>query len=321
MLRLWFTAEDLARTRLAAPDPFAETVFSVLPLPPGPPPRRRWRVRRQPPAPLRALAGLAPGRGPVLDLFSVAGRAGELDEGLDGLLGAPRATLDAEIAYFAQAHRGIPDGLRRLLQADSGAPRALARALRGYHAAAVRPYWPRLRAHLDLERERAARTVTASGFEGLFAGLAPAGLRWRAPVLEVRSDRPREYHLDGRGVLLAPSVFSPEPVFCHDMSGTHPHVLVYPAALPERVWNGGSDAPVDRTLAGLLGATRARVLTAVAGGCSSTELARRAGIALSSASEHARVLREAGLLRTERRGGAVHHNLTDLGVQLLGRHR
>jgi DNA-binding transcriptional ArsR family regulator len=44
-------------------------------------------------------------------------------------------------------------------------------------------------------------------------------------------------------------------------------------------------------LAGLLGATRARVIRAVAAGCTTTELARALGIAPATASEHATVLR------------------------------
>jgi len=55
-------------------------------------------------------------------LFSVAGRAAGLDEGLGNLLSAPRPVLEAEIHYFVDMHGGIPDGLRLLLAADTGAP-------------------------------------------------------------------------------------------------------------------------------------------------------------------------------------------------------
>ncbi len=319
-IRLWFGAEDLARTRVAPPDPLAETVFSVIPLRGGGHDRWRERTRRALPGAVRPLVGLNPGPGPILDLLSVAGRSTDLQEGLDRLLGARRGVLDAEIEYFAAENDGIPGGLRRLLHPDRGVHRTLAGTLHAYHRVAVEPYWPRVRAHLEARRDRAGRLMAEGGIERLFADLEPAGLRWRAPVLEIRTERVREYRLDGRGVLLAPSVFCPYPVFCHDMSDTHPHVLVYPAA-PEpavtaQLWRD----PVDRTLAGLLGETRAKILAAAAGGASSTELARRTGVAVSSASEHARVLREAGLVRTDRDGGAVRHSLTELGVRLLDRH-
>lgn len=320
MIRLWFSADDLVRTRVAPPDPFAETVFSMIPLRGGAHAGWRRTTRRLLPGPLQPLAGINPGRGPILDVLSIAGRSVHMEDGLDQLLGAPRGVFDAEVEYFAVENNGVPPGLRWLLQPDRGAPRPLAGALRAYHDIAVGPYWRRLHTHLEAQRSRAGRLIAEGGIERLFADLEPAGICWRSPMLEVHTDREREYQLDGRGMLLAPSVFCPYPVFCHDMSGVHPSVLVYPAA-PERLlaaqlWS----APVDRTLAGLLGETRAKVLAAAAGGASSTTLARRARVAVSSASEHARVLREAGLLDTQRRGGAVHHSLTDLGVRLLDRH-
>ena len=67
----------------------------------------------------------------------------------------------------------------------------------------------------------------------------------------------------------------------------------------------------------LLGRSRAAVLEAVADGCTTTELARRAGVSLASASQHAAVLRDSGLLVTRRTGKSVHHSLTVLGAALL----
>jgi DNA-binding transcriptional ArsR family regulator len=59
------------------------------------------------------------------------------------------------------------------------------------------------------------------------------------------------------------------------------------------------------------------VLRAVADGCTTTELAYRVGISPSAASQHASVLREAGLIITCRQGSAVLHVLTPLGAELL----
>ena len=67
----------------------------------------------------------------------------------------------------------------------------------------------------------------------------------------------------------------------------------------------------------LLGQNRAIVLSRIADGCTTSELARRAGVSLASASQHATVLREAGLITTRRDGGAVFHSLTSLGAELL----
>lgn len=319
--RIWFTAEDLARTRVAAPDPFAETVLSVVSLRSGLHAEWRRRVRPRLSPPLRLLAGLHPKPGLLLDLVTLSGPAGNLDEGLEAMLGAGPGVWDAEIEYFARVNGGIPSGLRRLLPAARGAPRGLAAAVRAYHDVAVGPYWRQMRTHLDTQRERAGRLIRDGGIEGLFTGLNVPGLRWRPPVLEVRATGPdadRDDHLGGRGLLLAPSTFLGHPQYSRDLSGRRRNLLIYPAPPPapaEAFWA----SPVDRALAGLLGATRARVLAAAGGGASTSDLARRAGTPLSSASEHARALRAAGLLHTERHGGAVRHSLTDLGLRLLDR--
>jgi 1-aminocyclopropane-1-carboxylate deaminase len=69
--------------------------------------------------------------------------------------------------------------------------------------------------------------------------------------------------------------------------------------------------------AALVGRNRAAVLRTIADGCSTTELADRVGISLAAASQHASVLRDAGLITTHRRGSAVLHVLTPLGAELL----
>ncbi len=70
-------------------------------------------------------------------------------------------------------------------------------------------------------------------------------------------------------------------------------------------------------LRALLGPTRARTLAATAAGCTTTEIARWANVSTASASYHASILRNAGLIRTQRRGAAVRHTITALGAALL----
>jgi DNA-binding MarR family transcriptional regulator len=69
----------------------------------------------------------------------------------------------------------------------------------------------------------------------------------------------------------------------------------------------------------LLGTTRSTVLNVIAEhpGCSTKELAALAGIAPASASEHATILRAAGLIHTARHRNTALHSLTGLGTALL----
>jgi DNA-binding transcriptional ArsR family regulator len=323
-LRIWFTAEDLARTRVADPDPYAETVFSLVPLRFG---RHlagwRDRVRQDLTGPLRPLLWVLPAPRVMLDLVSITGPVTSMEEGLERLEGAPKDLLAHEIEYFARTAGGVPPSLRPLLGIDPRTRAEFARRLRGYHDIAVAPYWAALDRLLDAERVAAGQAILDGGLDAMFERIAPATLRWRAPVLELlhpvqpELETGPDHHLDGRGLLLVPSVFFwPGPVLLRETRRERADVLVYPAPVTD-AHAGLWATPQDRGLAALLGSTRAKVLAAAASGASSTEVARRAGTSLASASEHAAVLRAAGLLRTERVGRSVRHSLTGLGARLL----
>ncbi|MEU8191559.1 winged helix-turn-helix domain-containing protein, partial [Micromonospora carbonacea] len=70
-------------------------------------------------------------------------------------------------------------------------------------------------------------------------------------------------------------------------------------------------------LAALLGRTRAAVLEATDAGCTTGEVARRLRISPAAASQHATVLRNAGLLVSHRDRNTVLHTLTPLGRAIL----
>lgn len=83
--------------------------------------------------------------------------------------------------------------------------------------------------------------------------------------------------------------------------------------------NGGMRPP----LAKLLGTTRAAMLELIAfsGGVTGRDISERLGIAVSSASEHATLLRESGLIESRRKRNTVWHSITPLGVALLRNQR
>jgi DNA-binding transcriptional ArsR family regulator len=68
-------------------------------------------------------------------------------------------------------------------------------------------------------------------------------------------------------------------------------------------------------LARVLCTTWARVLRALADEHTTSGLARLQWISMASASTHAAVLRDAGLVTSRRQGQAVRHTLTSLGAQ------
>jgi DNA-binding transcriptional ArsR family regulator len=82
------------------------------------------------------------------------------------------------------------------------------------------------------------------------------------------------------------------------------------------LWEPG-DGPRSTALDALLGARRARILSALGAPASTTELAARLGASAAGVSEHLAVLRRAGLVTSARAGRAVRYVRTEAGDALL----
>ncbi|MFI1012863.1 ArsR/SmtB family transcription factor [Streptomyces sp. NPDC020965] len=322
MLRIHFSADDLARVRMAVrPDVLWETILSFHRLRE----RRRaqmfgeWRseTRARLNGETSLLAALVPPRGYFPDFLTPPEGAGGLESGLAAIRATSPERLHSELT-LASVGRGaqLPGRLAALAEGGVEQLARLISVLRSYHRAAIEPYWTQIQARVEADRAVRGRALLDGGASELLGSLPPV-LRWRAPVLE--SDYPveRELRLDGRGLLLQPSFFCRgTPVVYRN--ATLPPVLVYPAAhTPDPAFGEVSASALTPSLGRLVGHTRSAVLQAIRYGCTTSELARRAGVSLASASQHAAVLRDAGLVLTLRHGNAVLHTLTPLGAALL----
>jgi DNA-binding transcriptional ArsR family regulator len=280
-LRIHFTPEDLARTRLAGrADRCWETALSLdlLRSRQASGALGRWRAW--------ARGRLGPWAGPLLSA-------------------APPA-------------EDFPEFVEQL-QMDGD--RLLAEVLQRYQRSLLDPVWTSVSTAVGLDRNRRTRTLLAVGLEGLLATLAPrwswqpglliaehpqdrdlflggrglvltpAGFGFRQPIVRTVPDRPTE--------------------LIHPIA-TDLRLLITPEDAEER-------RPGD--LDALLGTTRAAALQALSVGGTTTELAQRVGISTAAASHHATVLRKAGLISTQRLGPSVLHSVTDLGSAVLGRAR
>jgi DNA-binding transcriptional ArsR family regulator len=172
---------------------------------------------------------------------------------------------------------------------------------------------------LYAEQAARRRTLADGGPGALLASLQGPRIRWRPPVLEIGMPGTVEMELGGRGIALVPSVFVGREPSLHENPNHEDEMprLILPAedARSARLWAPSRSR--GSALAALVGRNRAAVLQSVADGCTTTELARRVGISLAAASQHASVLRGAGLIATRRQGSAVLHVLTPLGADLL----
>lgn len=324
MLRIVFTAEDLARVRIAeAPDPMWEIVLSLHQLRAAgrDNPYRLWagwvrtmaRDRVAPAA--RALHELTPPRRYFPDFVTPAPTSTDVDTGIDEVLHTPRSRLRSELDK-ARGTTSRASWLAGLAAGDPRQLRRLASAMHTYHDEALAPFHDRILSHIDAHRRVLAQRLASGGVAAMFGSLSGC-LRWTSPVLTAEYPADLDVDLAGRGLTLVPSFF------CHGAPVTLVNadldpVLVYPIEPPPQwMQPTGRNDGTDAHLAALVGGPRADLLRALTTPHGTTRLAARAGLSLSSASEHTAVLRNAGLVTSARSGRHVVHSLTPLGRSVL----
>ena len=328
MVRVNFTPGDVARTRFTlTPAPMLETTEALIEL------RRAaasgWRhrgrtapwlreARRAFPATARPLLDLIGPQGPwpcIFDRFTP-----DLLEALEELRAASRASLRASMADCPEYAARPALWVRNLADGDREELELVIRAFRDLHDAVVAPRRDTAAALSRADVTSRIPVLVTGGHEALLGTLHPR-LRWRDEGLE-RTGVDFETTLDGRGLLLRPSGFwTREPVFSFDPEGRRPPVLIYAAQPSGRSANGNgnaSDLDGHDSLAALLGPTRAAVLRALREPRGTAELAAAVRISPASASEHAKILRDASLIETRREGRGVRHSLTALGTAMAG---
>lgn len=284
----------------------------------------------------RALASylwLSPSAG--FDLFTLGARTGSIAAGAASVLDAPHDVWSAETDAWAElraearrrrlllpatgGHADVEEALRR---GDVDRWRRLLDRMGDYFGSWLRPSWPAIKDRVDAEEARLASHTATAGVQGLFAALG-AGIRWTGSSLELSDGGITGSHLSviqlkGRGLTIVPSFFALQPMVYLPAEVAESALMVVPC--PATGASLSSLGGVQPGGAELLGRTRAAVLMCVARGPRTTsQLGYEVGIAVSGASQHAAVLRRAGLITTTREGGHVQHTITELGEGLLAR--
>jgi DNA-binding transcriptional ArsR family regulator len=323
--RIHFTIQDLARTRVAeAPMPLFELDLAVRALQDRSQPARLDSWRRHARAQLSTQAIMAVSLIPPVGWsFMALAQTGTPEELLEQARAMPRKDINAYMAFIAE-RQSVPLWAHDLAD-NSALFGKFVDGLTDLYSVLLGPHEAQIADLLVADRTVRMRQMLVGGVERLLAEANPRWLQWKPPVLEIQMANRVDYdlQLEGRGILLVPSIFStrslvdslaqPQPIVTypagHDQSLRRLTTLVSKDVAPKSI----------STISALLGHTRAAVLSAVAEhpGCSTKELAIHARIAPSSASEHATILRKAGLIKTTRHRNIVIHSPTALAVTLL----
>lgn len=325
VLRIHFSDRDFRYVQLAkSADPMWEAILGlhVLTTSPArlPGHLRSWRRgaaarlhNDELRAACRLLGDLAPADAAYFPDFLTPA---ESEEGMSAGLDTLRATSGPRLArelHEAARHRPLPGWTRRLASGDRSVLDRVAEALRQFHTELVAPDWSEVEATIAADRERRMEAMEG-GTVAVLEKLPP--FAWRDPVLSAPYPVDLDLRLRGRGVRLIPSFFChTTPIAIADPN--LPPVVVYPAS---RQYPAPPAAPCRTdALAALLGTGRARVLDALRTTFTTGSVAVRLGMSASTVSGHLKVLRDAGLIRSERTGSHVVHRLTGRGRHLLGR--
>ncbi|MBC9714752.1 winged helix-turn-helix transcriptional regulator [Streptomyces sp. TRM66268-LWL] len=224
-----------------------------------------------------------------------------------------RALHESEAAY-ERWRRPMPPALESVAR-DGGAAvvSAAATAMATLFENVLAPDWPRVRTVLDADISNRADRMAAYGAAAVLDDL---GERMQWTGTELVLERPYSGVIDwaDEGVLFVPATTHVGPVL---FAAEHPHppLLIYRArgiaALGERPAGAAESA-----LAGLVGVTRAALLTTLDTPASTVELSRRTGWSSATVSYHLGILLRAGLVDRSRRGRVVRYARTGLGTAL-----
>ncbi|WP_151774147.1 ArsR/SmtB family transcription factor [Streptomyces abyssomicinicus] len=322
MIDIELGLEDMARTRFAI-SPLWEVVASVRVLKGADEHglHRTWAEQVRP-----RLAAADLDLRPLSDLVPVPARSpwgGRVPGFICPPPTTPMPSLDMELATLratppALLHTaaGVPPERMAALRADPAAELGrLADVLQAYWELSLAPYWPRILTLLEDDiRYRAGRLVDG-GAQHLFADLDPQ-VTWAGGTLRLEHRTVRgARRLGGRGLLLVPSAFVWPRVFSVLNEPWQPS-LRYPPRAVGTLWQT-RPVTVSDALAGVLGRSRATLLTELTAPASTTTLARRTGLTPGGVSQHLTALRTAGLVSAHRAGREVLYARTRPGQILV----
>lgn len=315
MIEWKLTPEDVARIRFAF-SPLFELVASLIVLraPASHSLHVPW-VREVLPRAARLdlseLFALVPVRGPTADFLTpppVTPMPAFGDE-----LASLRNTQPERVVADVAGLPGLPEPLGARIRRDPAA--ALTRlgdTLQAYWDAALADHWPRVQSLLDADVRWRAQRITSGGAAALFEDLHET-ISWGSDRVSAADPWHHTGSLSGEGLLLVPSVMTWPGV--RKMIEPYQPQLAYPARGIGTLWETGAP-PAPDSLAALIGATRAAILTALAEPTSTTALARRLSVTPGAVSQHLSVLRSAGLIVGLRTGHSVLYGRTRSGDQL-----
>ncbi|TDW18926.1 ArsR/SmtB family transcription factor [Kribbella kalugense] len=228
----------------------------------------------------------------------------QLADELDVIAGVDRQTFERQVVAV---NGQFPDELTVEKVVD---------ALTEYWQAVMAPYWSRMRTLLSADISYRGHVLTQQGTGAMLNGLGPA-ITYADGLLKVDrvAEQSRIESVDGRGLVLQPTLFGPHAVIPFD-PGAEP-LLGYPPRGQAHLWSV-AEPPSQQDLAQLIGTPRAHILGLLTHPRTTTDLAVELKVTPSAVSQHLQLLRRTGLVEPQRTGKQVLYRPTELAALLTG---
>lgn len=278
----------------------------------------RQARERMPREPFALLADVIGADGYLPDFLTAAPRWDMTAEAeLKALRAAPLPAMRVDFGKMVQRSAGRRRAaLERMEEHPDRARALIADAWEQVWEASLAPVWPQLERILRADIAVRSRTIAADGIGGMAAGIHPA-VSWGDGAVRVALRRHSEQvDCRGSGLVLVPSVMGSFGCMVLTEPPAQP-TLFYPARGVTASW-ARETADTAASLAALLGPARAEILFASHVARTTSQVAADTGIAVSTASHHLTVLRDAGLVSSTRAGARMLHLRSPLGEALVG---
>ncbi|SDT21608.1 ArsR/SmtB family transcription factor [Microlunatus soli] len=238
-----------------------------------------------------------------------------IEDQLDDLVKVEPAILAADLGFVWGAQ--LPPRLRDLVDAGSDGPARLADRFAEYWERVLRDVWPRMLAVLEADIRRRSVALSGAGLYRLLEGVHPEITVEHGTMRVDKPHLPPET-LHASAMTLTPSIFGWPNLIIQDGERGR-FGLIYGAQGVATTWEGLHSAPRlgGDQLALLLGRTRAEILRRADLPINTTQLARELGQSLGSVNEHLTLLRDSGLLESNRQGRSVLYSQTALARSLV----
>jgi DNA-binding transcriptional ArsR family regulator len=252
--------------------------------------------------------------------FLTATPSGDMtpEEELERLREVPDEQLRLDLEKMVLRSTGArQEEIRALISAPGYARQVIADAWQEVWAALLAPVWPQMLRLLRGDIAVRARRSSDAGL-AVMASTLHSTVTWADEIVRVQM-RQHEEIVDcaGTGLVLVPSVMMPARGCAVLTERPVQPTIFYPAHGISETWHRDG-ADTFAALTALLGQARARLILELQQPLSTSECAQLTDVAVSTASHHLTVLRDAGLIDSRRTGTRVLHTRTPLGEALAG---